>query len=126
MSFPISFQISTKQSSCDNFRRIYVVHDFIRRPNRRRRGFGTHHIWPLVGAQRTGPPHDGARDHPFPCAAVRPSGLIDLTTLAAIAIATGTAGAITAALYVSESERRSRQRAASMRRRVEQYDATPR
>lgn len=55
-----------------------------------------------------------------------PSGLIDFTTLAAIAIATGTAGAITAALYVNENERTRRQRAASMRQRVEQYDATPR
>ncbi|MBP6471089.1 MAG: hypothetical protein KBE23_03320 [Chloroflexi bacterium] len=55
-----------------------------------------------------------------------PSGLIDFTTLAAIAIATGTAGAITAALYVNENERTRRQRAASMRQRVDQYDATTR
>ncbi len=55
-----------------------------------------------------------------------PSGLIDFTTLAAIAIATGTAGAITAALYVNENERTRRQRAASLRQRVDQYDATTR
>lgn len=49
-----------------------------------------------------------------------PFGLIDLTTLAAITIATGTAGAVTAAMYVNEAEQRKRRQADQMRRQVEE------
>lgn len=51
-----------------------------------------------------------------------PSGLIDLDTLVAITIATGAAGAITAALYVHKAERRKRERAEALRQELEKYD----
>lgn len=55
-----------------------------------------------------------------------PSGFIDLGTLVSITLATGTAGAITAALVVTQNEHKRRQRTAVYRREVEQYDQTPR
>ena len=51
-----------------------------------------------------------------------PSGLIDLHTLAAIAIATGVAGAITAGLVIHENEQQRRERVNELRQQAEQYD----
>lgn len=53
-----------------------------------------------------------------------PSGLIDLTTVICIFLSTGTAGAITAGLVITEHERKRRRRTAVYRREVEQYDQT--
>ena len=51
-----------------------------------------------------------------------PSGLIDPTTLVAIFLATGVAGAITAGLVVTETEFKKRHRAKNCRREVDDYD----
>lgn len=54
-----------------------------------------------------------------------PSGLIDLMTWLAIAIATGVAGAITAGLYIHENEQREQARIESLRQQATQYDDEP-
>jgi hypothetical protein len=51
-----------------------------------------------------------------------PSGLIDLTTLITIFLATGVAGAITAGTVVTEKEFKKKKQAEIHRREVERYD----
>lgn len=51
-----------------------------------------------------------------------PTGLIDLNTLIAITIATGTAGAIVGGIHVYEVEKRKNEEVAKKREVIKQYD----